>query len=294
MRSELRRWLDASCSGLWGSSLWVASAGRRAVPPWTSAGNLRVLVIAPHPDDEIGCGGAVLLHGGAGDRVTVLHVTDGRRSRALGLDPETMARRRRAEAQAGVESLGVHRWEWWGLPEGEWTGRDLAPPLERLLDELAPQVIYAPSRVDFHPEHREVAQVTADLLRGSSHRAGRVRVYPIQVPLTRALANLVAPLTPAIVPALLGARDCYSSQEGSLRAAVRLKRYTARAHHLPGMAEEFWEMSGTAYAALHHPAGGPAHSFRGLRRLALTDPLAFASGRAERRRLLALARDSGR
>ncbi len=37
----------------------------------------RVLVLAPHPDDEtIGCGGSLVLHAAAGDPVRVIFLTN--------------------------------------------------------------------------------------------------------------------------------------------------------------------------------------------------------------------------
>jgi LmbE family N-acetylglucosaminyl deacetylase len=248
-----------------------------------------VLVVAPHPDDEIGCGGTILLHVAARDEVAVLHVTDGRRSRALGLDPDAMAARRRGEARASLTVLGVTRQEWLGLPEGNWADEQLVGPLERLLEQIAPHVIYAPSRVDFHPEHHRVARLVARVLEGQANAATTVRAYPIQVPLTRTLANLVSPIG-AVVPTLLSARDCHASQEGSLRAAMRIKHYAGRAHHSAAPLEEFWEMSPAGFVALHAPEPAePAKAlFRGLRRLALADGLAFTRGQAERRRLRAL------
>ena len=292
-RSRIGRALDSAFTGIWGVARWLRGHALPAEKRWRSAGRQRVLVIAPHPDDEVaGVGGTILLHQGAGDHVTVLHVTDGRRSRAGGLAPEAMARRRHQEARDSVKALGVARWEWLGLFEGEWADRDLAAPLERLVRELEPHVIYVPSRVDFHPEHYRVARVTADVLGagGPSTAAAVVRVYQVQVPLTRILVNLVNPVL-EVFPELLRACDLYASQEGSLRSPLRLKRYGAFAHRIPGMAEEFWEMEVAAYVALH--AGGPSRSpdetFRGLRRLSPGDPLAFLRGAAERRRLARLA-----
>ena len=92
--------------------------------------------------------------------LTVLHVTDGRRSRAGGLDAETMARVRRGEARASLQALGVTRGEWLGLHEGDWSDASLADPLQRLLADLKPQLVYAPSRVDFHPIRNGTARQT--------------------------------------------------------------------------------------------------------------------------------------
>ncbi len=295
-KSRVRRVADAVLTELWGAGRWMRSRALPAARAWRSPGGQRVLVVAPHPDDEVaGCGGAIILHLRAGDQVTVLHVTDGRRSRSLGLGPEGVAHRRKDEARASLQALGVERWEWLGLPEGDWTDHDLVAVLERLLTEVRPQVIYLPSRVDFHPEHYQVARVTAQVMSRPGREKTVVRVYQVQVPLTRVLVNVVAPIA-TVVPELLRACARYVSQEGSLRGSLRMKVYAARAHGLAGMAEEFWEMSGAAYAALH--AAEPPHSlvdtFRGLRRLALTDPLAFLRGRKERRRLLRLAASAGR
>jgi LmbE family N-acetylglucosaminyl deacetylase len=55
----------------------------------------RVLVFAPHPDDEVlGCGGALALHARRGDHVRVVVVSDG----GAGGDPQVRA----AEAQAAA------------------------------------------------------------------------------------------------------------------------------------------------------------------------------------------------
>src|SRR5436305_2095713 len=71
-------------------------AGRARL--FESPGGLRVLVVAAHPDDEtIGCFASILSHLESGDSVQVLVVTDGSGSRAGGLDPGQMARRRSLE-----------------------------------------------------------------------------------------------------------------------------------------------------------------------------------------------------
>lgn len=289
MRSSIRRTVDRVFTSLWGAgSRATGRVGTRA-RRWQSPGGQRVLVVAPHPDDEVaGCGGVIALHGRAGDQVTVLYVTDGRASRAGGLDAAAMARRRQEEAEASARVLKVEDWQWLGLPERRWEDADLAVPLERLIAKLAPDVVYAPSRVDFHPEHYAVARVIAQVPALVSVHS--IRVYQVQVPLTRILVNLAAPIA-SVRDMALEASAVYASQESSMRGPLRLKAYAARTHGFPAEAEEFWELTPSAYRALH--AEAPPHAlvdtFRGLRRLSVTDPLAFAQGRAERRRLRRLA-----
>ncbi|MFZ2422771.1 MAG: PIG-L family deacetylase, partial [Anaerolineae bacterium] len=100
MVQQALRWLKRRAAVIaeqgWWLAFWLAGAVRRAtravgprVKPWSTPGGQRVLVIAPHPDDEAcGCGGALLRHRAAGDAVTIVVVTDGRRSRSLGLSPD--------------------------------------------------------------------------------------------------------------------------------------------------------------------------------------------------------------
>jgi len=56
---------------------WIRSDAAR----WSSSGTRRVVVLAPHPDDEaIGCAGSILKHVGCGDRVSIVIATDRRGS----------------------------------------------------------------------------------------------------------------------------------------------------------------------------------------------------------------------
>jgi LmbE family N-acetylglucosaminyl deacetylase len=244
------------------------------------------VVVAPHPDDEVvGCAGVLLLHAAAGDRVAVVHVTDGRRSRALLLTPAAMAVHRQEEARASLAVLGIRSWEWLGFPEREWNEADLVPRLESVLRALQPDVIYGPSRVDFHPEHARVAQALALSLPGGAPGAV-IRVMQLGVPLTGILANLAADVTD-VMPQVIAATASYRSEEASVRFSLRARRYAGAVTGRGRAGELFWEMPGPAYGVLHseRPVRPLHHIFRGFRRLAVLDPLAYAVGRRERTRL---------
>jgi hypothetical protein len=151
-RQALRRFKYALAPAL--ESLWrplIAAISRRrgvAADRWASNGGQRVLVIAPHPDDEaIGCVGTLLRHVEAGDQVCVAIATDGRRSRAVS-DPDHMARLRRAESTHGrahaCRADRVVRLR----PKAAGASRSCRRCAACRL-KLRPDVIYAPSRVDF-------------------------------------------------------------------------------------------------------------------------------------------------
>ena len=178
---------------LWAESVWEAGAslagrlwGQRPAL-WKTHGRERVLVIAPHPDDEVWPGArGPFFATRAGDWVRIAVVTDGSGSGA-GLDPEAMRARREEEERSGAALMGaaVDRW---GLPRRIGRGRTPRPGWSASSPRSIPTVIYAPSQLDFHSDHRRVAQAVAATV---SARPVLVRVYPIQVPLTPLVSNLL-------------------------------------------------------------------------------------------------------
>jgi LmbE family N-acetylglucosaminyl deacetylase len=273
---------------LWSLGFAVTGLVRQSAPArWSSPGGCKVLVVAPHPDDEaIGCVGTILLHIRAGDQVCIAIATDGRRSKAIP-DPDEMADQRQREAQLASSRMGIDRLTWLGFHEGGYSPQELAERLRSLLEEVQPDVIYAPSRVDFHLEHVRVAHALALAIAGAGVgvRAPRIRIYQIQVPLTSPLCNLVSDVSP-VVQHCESVLAAYTSQRGIMRSVVRLRRYGAVLHGFANHAEEFWEIPATRYCALHEaaPTEWPA-AFRAMRSFSLSDPLAYLMGRTERRRL---------
>jgi|SRR6267142_2800777 len=255
---------------------------------WSSPGNQRILVVAPHPDDEVmGCVGTILLHIQSGDWVCVAIATDGRRSKVIP-DPAEMAIQRQREATDAARLMQIDRLQWIGLPEGEWTANSLKDKLKVLIDEIKPDIVYAPSRIDFHPEHFKVAHALAlalDEVDASQRCKLLVRIYQVQVPLTLIVTNLVADVS-TLVPECKAVLSTYASQAGSSQCTHRLRRYCAQVNGIVEQAEEFWEVAASKYCALHRtlPLNWP-RAFRGLRYFPLADPLAFFIGRKERRRM---------
>ncbi|HRY42329.1 MAG TPA: glycosyltransferase [Thermoanaerobaculia bacterium] len=133
----------------------------------------RVLVLAPHADDEtFGCGGtlAALVDGGA--RVDVLVVTDG-----AGDEPDAEARRlvgarRLEETREALRRLGGGAARCAFLPDrglGR-TGDPLAAAIESGLLAALPDLVFVPSPVEVHPDHRAVAEAFLSLFAGDAGR----------------------------------------------------------------------------------------------------------------------------
>ena len=132
--------------------------------PYT-AGRLEgspVLVLAPHPDDEVfGCGGALVQAARNGVPVRVVVLTDGE---AQG-DAET----RRAEACEAAARLGLGNPEFWGLTDRSLQPGDpkLAGRVGDLLTEFAPGLLLLPSPAEIHPDHRAVALLVYGLMQSA-------------------------------------------------------------------------------------------------------------------------------
>lgn len=123
----------------------------------------RVLVVAPHPDDEVyGCGGLMTLAVAAGAEVLALVVSDG-----AGEPPDAKAAAvRRAESERAATRLG-YRVDFMNLPDRRLrVGGELVEALAQQLREFAPDLVLCTALNEPHPDHQGVAlammQVLAD------------------------------------------------------------------------------------------------------------------------------------
>jgi len=122
-----------------------------------------VLVLAPHPDDEvIGMGGTLHMHVTNGSSVTVLYMTDGA---GLGeARAETVAQRRR-EAESVGRACAI-RQIFWNKPDtGLTNDQETVAEMASLIATLRPSLIYLPSYFDRHYDHFSANALLADALR---------------------------------------------------------------------------------------------------------------------------------
>jgi LmbE family N-acetylglucosaminyl deacetylase len=118
----------------------------------------RLLVLAPHPDDEvIGCGGLVALHLREGRRVRVVVATDGGQAG----DPAE----RQRESRAALASLGEAEVEFLNFPDRHLADSGgFAAALRDILVDFRPDLIAAPSAIEIHPDHLALARTLCDVV----------------------------------------------------------------------------------------------------------------------------------
>lgn len=116
----------------------------------------RVLVLAPHMDDEvIGPGGTLILHGKAGSSVGVIFTTDSSGPKTQhGEQPITVTRK--AEAKEVATTFGFEVLEFLDLPDGSLTlhEKELGDRLTKHLISWKPDLIFVPFPGDHHRDHQ--------------------------------------------------------------------------------------------------------------------------------------------
>ncbi|MEA2344118.1 MAG: hypothetical protein QOF63_2287 [Thermoanaerobaculia bacterium] len=142
----------------------------------------RLLVLAPHPDDEvIGCGGLVALHLREGRKVHVVVATDGAQA--------GNASQREAESRAALALLGDATIAFLGFPDRQLaSAHELDDRLSTILREWKPDLIAVPSPLEIHPDHVALSRAFCDLIaRDTSLFAdlavARVAFYEVSAPL---------------------------------------------------------------------------------------------------------------
>jgi N-acetylglucosamine malate deacetylase 1 len=115
-----------------------------------------VLVVAAHADDEaLGCGGTIARHVAEGDTVHAVFLADGVSSRR-DADSDDLTRRLAATEQAR-QIFGIAANTFLGLPDNRLDVMpllDVIQPLEQVIRQINPQVIYTHHYGDLNVDHR--------------------------------------------------------------------------------------------------------------------------------------------
>jgi N-acetylglucosamine malate deacetylase 1 len=228
-----------------------------------------VMVLAPHPDDEvIGPGGTIRRHVQAGARVTVAVLTDGRWG---GYDGDgTLVERRQAESRRAAEIIGTDAPIFFGVPDSNLDETpDLVARVGKLLADKNPRYIYLPALSDWHPDHWSTNRLMYAMLSqlpAAMTRRMVLRGYEVWTP---ALANRYVDIT-ALVEIKRQAMEAFPSQtaaEDYPAAILGLNRYRSLHHlHGRGYAEAFQEVTVEEFrhlfaaASLRHKAEPAAAS----------------------------------
>jgi N-acetylglucosamine malate deacetylase 1 len=254
MIQSLARLLARRYRPQWVRSLWMR-AGIDVLSPPEAIGlppGTRLLVLAPHPDDEsIGCGGLIAKWIAAGRKTEIAILTDGAAGHATDMTPEAvrgLAAARQREAEAAV----LH---FLGYPDGQLTGSapEAGAKLAEIISQFKPDIIALPFPADRHPDHTASSKVLLAALSGlpSALLPKTVLCYEVWAPLT---ANVLVDISGCREKKMnaIAAHASQTAQHDYVGGALALNRYRGESG-LCGIkhAEAFWMGNMAQFGRLH-------------------------------------------
>lgn len=225
----------------------------------------RVLVVAPHPDDEsLGCGGLIATLKELGRMVFVVFVTDGSAShRASHLWPrDRLTNLRRQEATKALRRLGLARasrtfldLEDANMPfRGSYVWQKTVTQLQEVLCQFQPDLLILPWRRDPHCDHRNSWLLMQDALRSSQQRP-RCLEYAIWLSELGAAedwpqANEAEPIDVDVINALPRKRHAIAAHRSQTTALISddpqgFRLSDATIARLTGPLERYWQSNAT-------------------------------------------------
>ncbi len=171
------------------------------------AGN-RVLVFAPHPDDEVfGCGGAIMRHVEQQTPVQVIIVTNGDYDTGNTANKDYIHQRQQESMSAGA-ILGYGKPLFWHYRDRNlYYGEKLIAEILAAIGNARADLVYAPSVYEIHPDHRALGMAVVEAVRRSD------------VPIQLALYEVGLPLRPNLLLDIsnlaarkMEAMGCFTSQ----------------------------------------------------------------------------------
>ena len=138
---------------------------------------MRVLVIAPHPDDEtLGCGGTLLKHIAAGDSVSWVIVTKAYEPRW----PAEVIERRERQIEQVSAAYGFAKRFRLTFPAARLDTvplEDLMTAFNEIVAEVKPDWIYSVHSGDIHSDHRAVFEATMSAVKSFNSSVSRLLSY---------------------------------------------------------------------------------------------------------------------
>ena len=175
-----------------------------ATPPFGE----KVLVLAPHPDDEtFGCGGTLRLLSKAGKAIKIVFLTKGEKSTPEIRDQGEYTAVREREAEKALRILGVSDYEFLRFPDRGLfeNSKGVSEKLVKIIDVYMPDTVYSPSMIELNPDHRATADMVLELQKKHNFR---IVFYEVTTPIR---PNILIDIT-EVIKTKCKAMKSYKSQ----------------------------------------------------------------------------------
>lgn len=136
----------------------------------------KVLVIAAHPDDELlGCGGTLIKHVKNGDEVQSIIMCEGESLRYAGKEVHQHEATQNAANIIGISK--THRFDFPDQHLDTYTLVDLITPIEKVVDEYKPEIVYVQNGSDINRDHALTFEAASVALRPTAESVKEIYTF---------------------------------------------------------------------------------------------------------------------
>lgn len=223
------------------------------LPPTTD--KIKILALSPHPDDDVfSYGGTLAKHAKNGEDITIVYLCDGSKGTPVGIRDSSLATKRKKEAQEAAEVIGVKELIFWGYKDNKLeTNPTSIKAMASLVLELKPDIIYIPSFLDDHPDHKQTNNILSLSLKEASKH---IFNYNPQILMSEVwspiLPNRIIDITD-VIDIKKQSINCHKTQLKSrdyCKAMLALNQYRAQINGIDGFAEAFFSLNAKLYTKL--------------------------------------------
>ena len=171
----------------------------------------KILVFAPHADDEIfGCGGALIRHVQQNDPIKVVIITDGSCPITEEQKTPDYTEIRKQESLAAAKLIGYDEPVFLDFPDNNLKlNKEMMKSIKQEIEDFAPENIYFPFELEIHQDHRLVNKAVLSAIKKSKCNCIKHLIsFEISTPL---YPNYLHDITD-IAETLQAAMDCFKSQ----------------------------------------------------------------------------------
>jgi len=195
----------------------------------------RLLIIAPHPDDDVlGCGGVMALNQKSGGQSIILYMSERKNDV------------RRHEAEKAAKILGAET-RFWDIGASEVDGR-VPQLIDELISRFDPEIIFVPGLTDPNPDHYNISRMVNDILKKADYK-GEIWQYCVWQPV---YANRLVKIDSVIETKKesILAHDSQLKDRQYLEAILGLNTYRAKMFNAGDYCEAFLATNKEIYLKL--------------------------------------------
>lgn len=200
-----------------------------------------ILVLSPHPDDDIiGCGGTLHIYHQNGAEVTSVYLTDGRKGNPGGYKEDELVSIRKEEAKKAAKIIGIDKLIFLDHRDSELSSNpETAKQLSEILEDLKPDAIFLPFLLDNHADHITTNDI---FVRSTKAYSDSVICYGYEVWTPMTAPNCIVDITGQLQVKKMAIEQHHSQlvKFDFIDAITGLSRYRSVLHNLTdGYAEAF-------------------------------------------------------